>query len=77
MRVAGLPEEQTLVAAYLDGAAEPPALAWFGALCRMKMAAIMGHNLRRHREGRIHDPDQERLPPTIAAMIRSAGDLLE
>ena len=75
--VAGLPEEQTLVAAYLDGAAEPPALAWFGALCRMKMAAIMGHNLRRHREGRIHDPDQERLPPTIAAMIRTAAELLD
>jgi aminoglycoside phosphotransferase (APT) family kinase protein len=75
--VAGLPDERTLLDAYLDGAAAPPALAWFGALCRMKMAAVMGHNLRRHREGRIHDPDQERLPPTIAAMIRSAGDLLE
>jgi len=75
--VAGLPTEHDLLDAYLDGAAAPPALAWFGALCRMKMAAIMGHNLRRHREGRIHDPDQERLPPTIAAMIRSAGDLLE
>jgi streptomycin 6-kinase len=75
--VAGLPDERGVLDAYLDGAAAPPALAWFGALCRMKMAAIMGHNLRRHREGRIHDPDQERLPPTIAAMIRSAGDLLE
>jgi hypothetical protein len=41
------------------------------------MAAIMGHNLRRHREGRINDPDQERLPPTIAAMIRSAAELLD
>lgn len=75
--VAGLPAERDLVDAYLDGAAPPPALAWFGALCRMKMAAVMGHNLRRHREGRIHDPEQERLPPTIAAMIRSAGELLE
>jgi streptomycin 6-kinase len=36
----------------------------------------MGHNLRRHREGRIHDPDQERLPPTIAAMIRTAHEIL-
>lgn len=75
--VAGLPAEPELLAAYLDGAAALPALAWFGALCRMKMAAVMGHNLRRHREGRIHDPDQERLPPTIAAMIRSAAELLE
>ena len=71
-----LPSEQELVEAYLDGAPGLPAMDWFRALCRMKMAAIMGHNLRRHREGRIHDPDQERLPPTIAAMIRAARDLL-
>ena len=75
--VAGLPAEPDLLAAYRDGAAALPAFAWFGALCRMKMAAVMGHNLRRHREGRIHDPDQERLPPTIAAMIRGAAELLE
>jgi aminoglycoside phosphotransferase (APT) family kinase protein len=75
--VAGLPSGPDLLAAYTDGAAELPAFAWFGALCRMKMAAVMGHNLRRHREGRIHDPDQERLPPTIAAMIRGAAELLE
>lgn len=49
---------------------------WFRALGRMKMAAIMGHNLRRHREGKHHDPDQERLPPTIAAMMRTARDIL-
>ena len=53
-----------------------PAMDWFRALGRMKMAAIMGHNLRRHREGKHHDPDQERLPPTIAAMIRTARDIL-
>ena len=75
--VAGLPTAAELVDAYLDGAPSLPALAWFESLCRMKMAAIMGHNLRRHREGRIHDPDQERLPPTIAAMIRSAAELLD
>jgi streptomycin 6-kinase len=51
-------------------------MRWFRALGRMKMAAIMGHNLRRHREGKHHDPDQERLPPTIAAMIRTALELL-
>ncbi|GAA4691652.1 phosphotransferase family protein [Phytohabitans rumicis] len=75
--VEGLPGEKELLDTYLDGAAPPPALTWFQALCRMKMAAIMGHNLRRHREGRIHDPDQERLPPTIAAMIRTAAELLD
>ncbi|MFD3585422.1 phosphotransferase family protein [Streptomyces sp. NPDC058683] len=74
--VPGLPTEEELLTAYLDGRPEPPALDWFRALARTKMAAIMGHNLRRHREGKHHDPDQERLPPTIAAMIRTAGDIL-
>jgi aminoglycoside phosphotransferase (APT) family kinase protein len=74
--VPSLPGEEELLAAYLDGRPEPPALDWFRALARTKMAAIMGHNLRRHREGKHHDPDQERLPPTIAAMIRTARDIL-
>ncbi|MFJ9627025.1 phosphotransferase family protein [Streptomyces sp. NPDC101175] len=74
--VPGLPGEDELLAAYLDGRPAPPDLDWFRALARTKMAAIMGHNLRRHREGKHHDPDQERLPPTIAAMIRTARDLL-
>lgn len=74
--VPGLPGEEDLLAAYLDDRPEPPALDWFRALARAKMAAIMGHNLRRHREGKHHDPDQERLPPTIAAMIRTARDIL-
>ncbi|MFF7986299.1 phosphotransferase family protein [Streptomyces sp. NPDC007901] len=74
--VPGLPDEEELLTAYLDGRPEPPALDWFRALARTKMAAIMGHNLRRHREGKHHDPDQERLPPTIAEMIRTAGRIL-
>ncbi|MEU9343166.1 phosphotransferase family protein [Streptomyces sp. NPDC048278] len=74
--VPGLPTEEELLTAYLDGRPAPPALDWFRALARTKMAAIMGHNLRRHREGKHHDPDQERLPPTIAAMIRTAAGIL-
>ncbi|MFJ8111352.1 phosphotransferase family protein [Streptomyces sp. NPDC096132] len=74
--IPGLPTEDALLTAYLDGRPAPPDLDWFRALARTKMAAIMGHNLRRHREGRRHDPDQERLPPTIAAMIRTARDIL-
>lgn len=75
--VSGLPTEGELLAAYQG--TDPvvlPDMRWFRALGRMKMAAIMGHNLRRHREGKHHDPDQERLPPTIAAMIRTALELL-
>ncbi|MEV5842448.1 phosphotransferase family protein [Streptomyces sp. NPDC051985] len=74
--VPGLPDEEELLTAYLDGRPGPPALDWFRALARTKMAAIMGHNLRRHREGKHHDPDQERLPPTIAEMIRTAAHIL-
>ncbi|MFF1398723.1 phosphotransferase family protein [Streptomyces sp. NPDC058287] len=74
--VPGLPTEAELLDAYGDGGPGLPEMDWFRALGRMKMAAIMGHNLRRHREGRHHDPDQERLPPTIAAMIRTALDIL-
>ncbi|MBU3864624.1 phosphotransferase family protein [Streptomyces sp. 4503] len=74
--VPGLPGEAELLDTYLDGRPALPAMDWFRALGRMKMAAIMGHNLRRHREGKHHDPDQERLPPTIAAMIRTARDIL-
>ncbi|MEV4318061.1 phosphotransferase family protein [Actinocrispum sp. NPDC049592] len=73
--VPGLPTESELLHAY-QGKHAVPEMRWFRALSRMKMAAIMGHNLRRHREGKHHDPDQERLPPTIAAMIRTATDLL-
>jgi aminoglycoside phosphotransferase (APT) family kinase protein len=76
---AGLPGEAELVAAYagvVDGDAAPPDLRWFRALARLKMAAIMGHNIRRHREGRHHDPVQERLPPTVAAMLRAGVALL-
>jgi streptomycin 6-kinase len=40
------------------------------------MAAIMAHNLRRHREGRHIDPYQERLPPTIARLVQTGIDKL-
>ena len=73
----GVPPDSELLGAYLGARPLPADFAWFRALSRAKMAAIMGHNLRRHREGRRHDPDQERLPPTIAAMLRSARAILD
>ncbi|MDI2030514.1 phosphotransferase family protein [Saccharopolyspora sp. TS4A08] len=73
--VAELPSEAELLAAY--GNPEPPDYAWFRALGRMKMAAIMGHNLKRHREGVHHDPVQEQLPATIGALIASGRSILE
>ena len=73
--VAGLPSAGDLVATYSAGA-EIPDLTWFDALGRLKMAAIMGHNLRRHREGRHHDPDQEKLPATISRLIDTGTELM-
>jgi aminoglycoside phosphotransferase (APT) family kinase protein len=67
--VPGLPTAGELVAAYAADGRPVEDLAWFDALGRYKMAAIMGHNLRRHLEGRHHDPDQERLPDTIRRLI--------
>jgi aminoglycoside phosphotransferase (APT) family kinase protein len=74
--VPGLPAPDQLVDRYTDGAPPPPELTWFDALGRFKMAAIMGHNLRRHREGRHHDPAQELLPATIARLIETGTDRL-
>lgn len=73
--VDGLPAEELLLQAY-GKAGDDRDAAWFGALSRMKMAAIMGHNLVRHRSGAHHDPVQEQLPPTIAKMISDARGLL-
>jgi aminoglycoside phosphotransferase (APT) family kinase protein len=69
--VAGLPTADELVSAYAADGRAVDDLAWFDALGRYKMAAIMGHNLRRHLEGRHHDPDQERLPDTIRRLIET------
>ena len=74
--VPGLPGEKALLEAYAAGGRAPEAMDWFNALGRFKMAAIMGHNLRRHREGRHHDPDQERLPDTIVRLISSGLERL-
>jgi aminoglycoside phosphotransferase (APT) family kinase protein len=69
--VPGLPAAQDLVSAYAADGRAVDDLAWFEGLGRYKMAAIMGHNLRRHLEGRHHDPDQERLPETICRLIET------
>jgi aminoglycoside phosphotransferase (APT) family kinase protein len=69
--VDGLPTSDQLVERYAADGRAVDDLAWFDALGRYKMAAIMGHNLRRHLEGRHHDPDQERLPDTIARLIET------
>lgn len=72
--VPGLPSADELVELYTGTGPALVDLAWFDALGRFKMAAIMGHNLRRHREGRHHDPDQEKLPATIERLISTGLD---
>jgi aminoglycoside phosphotransferase (APT) family kinase protein len=75
--VPGLPSGDELRAHYAaaTGASVEDA-AWFTALGRLKMAAIMAHNLRRHRSGRHADPDQETLPATIATLIAGGVRML-
>ena len=72
----GLPGTEELVSRYLGDGPALPDFTWFDALGRFKMAAIMGHNLRRHREGRHHDPDQEKLPATIERLLATGLERL-
>ncbi|KAA0919315.1 phosphotransferase family protein [Dietzia sp. ANT_WB102] len=74
--VAGLPSAEELIDTYSAAAGPLCDFTWFDALGRFKMAAIMGHNLRRHREGRHHDPAQELLPETISRLIATGIDRL-
>lgn len=74
--VAGLPTAEELIDTYSAAAGPLSDFTWFDALGRFKMAAIMGHNLRRHREGRHHDPAQELLPETISRLIATGIDRL-
>lgn len=75
--VRGMPPSSALVERYLASGGRPiDDLPFYEAFGRFKMAAIMAHNLRRHREGRHHDPFQEKLPPTIEQLSVSAIDLI-
>jgi aminoglycoside phosphotransferase (APT) family kinase protein len=71
---AGMPTEAALLDTYsaaseVSGARPLGDLSYFMAAARYKMAAVLAHNLRRHREGRYVDPYQERLVPAIASLI--------
>jgi len=75
--VAGLPSAEELLDLYWShGGCRFEDVAWFAAFGRFKMAAIMAHNLRRHREGRHIDPFQEKLPPTIEQLVTTGIDML-
>lgn len=68
--VQGMPDPEELLAEYSrQRGAALPGMAWFDAFAGYKMAAIMGYNLRRHREGRHHDPYQETLVATIHHLV--------
>lgn len=75
--VVGLPTPEEVLARYEDATGRKVAdWPWFDAFGRYKLAAIMAHNLRRHREGRHVDPFQERLPSTIEHLIRTGLEQL-
>jgi len=72
-----LPRPEEVLARYEQASGRPvDDWPWFDAFGRFKLAAIMAHNLRRHREGRHVDPFQERLPPTIRHLIRTGAQRL-
>jgi streptomycin 6-kinase len=76
--VEGLPTADELLELYWGaGGSRFADVAWFEAFGRFKMAAIMAHNLRRHREGRHVDPFQEKLPPTIRQLVQTGIAKLE
>jgi aminoglycoside phosphotransferase (APT) family kinase protein len=76
-RAPGMPSAAELLRVYQDARGlEVEDMQWFLGLAAYKMSAIMGHNLRRHREGRRHDPYQETLPPTILHLGERALSLL-
>jgi aminoglycoside phosphotransferase (APT) family kinase protein len=75
--VDGLPSAGELLAEYERAGGRPvEQLAWYEAFGRFKMAAIMAHNLQRHRQGRHVDPFQERLPATIARLLETGAERL-
>jgi aminoglycoside phosphotransferase (APT) family kinase protein len=77
-QVAELPTAAELVHIYAEarGAVVADA-AWFAALGRFRMAAIMAHNLQRHREGRHVDAAQETLPATIRRLAHTGLQVLQ
>lgn len=70
----GMPSVTEFLSDYESVAGPVEDVEWFLAFGCFKTAAIMSHNLKRHREGRFDDPYQERLPPTIAEMVRRGLD---
>jgi streptomycin 6-kinase len=75
--VPGTPRADDVVERYLAGAAATnTGVEWFRALACFKLAAIQAHNLRRHRDGRYHDPHQERLVASTGALLDQGLRLL-
>lgn len=73
----GTPSADEVVARYRAATgAGPEGIAWFRAFACFKLGAIVAHNLRRHREGRHHDPYQERLADSPPALMRRGLELL-
>jgi aminoglycoside phosphotransferase (APT) family kinase protein len=73
----GTPTADEVVRRYLEVTGRgTDGVAWFRALACFKYAAIMAHNLRRHLEGRHHDPHQERLVDSTSVLLERGLALL-
>jgi aminoglycoside phosphotransferase (APT) family kinase protein len=73
----GTPEPEAVVARYGELAGAPvERMEWFRALAAFKLAAVQAHNLRRHREGRRHDPFLDRFEPAIERLLEAGLEQL-
>jgi aminoglycoside phosphotransferase (APT) family kinase protein len=73
----GMPRAGELVSVYEGSVGPLGDLRWFAACARYKMAAILGHNIKRHRDGRYHDPYQERLAMAVTSLIDQGIDFVQ
>lgn len=73
-----LPSEARLIEDYeRSRPGSTSCMLWFRSLARYKLAAVIGHNLKRHLEGRRIDQHQERLRPAIVPLLESGLRCLE
>jgi aminoglycoside phosphotransferase (APT) family kinase protein len=76
--VEGMPDRSELLRQYEEAnGSSVDKCTWFECFARYKAAAIMGHNLRRHREGRYHDPYQEQLQPSVLRLVSLGIEILQ
>lgn len=72
-----LPSAEELIALYEDGMQQKVQhLAWYRALAGYRFGVISGFNVMLHRRGKRHDPEWERIAPSVRFLFGRARELL-